>query len=65
MQHGQATPRLKARDPMAARISALSHEYLSADPVRKQAIGEEVRALIERRVLPLAPRRRTLTIKGD
>ena len=51
MNHGKATPRLKAKDPKAERIAELSDEYLSADPERRYAIGEEVVALMTGGVL--------------
>jgi hypothetical protein len=53
MLHGQATPRLPIHDPKAARISELSEEYLSADAARKHEIGEEVCALMARKVVPM------------
>lgn len=40
-------PRPIARDPQAERIAALSHEYLSATPDRREEIGAEVAALID------------------
>ena len=52
MLHGQATPRLFSPDPKAARIAALSEEYLSAPEGRQQEIGEEIRGLIDDKVVP-------------
>ncbi|MGC1487613.1 MAG: hypothetical protein WA784_07480 [Albidovulum sp.] len=40
-------PRPIARDPRAERIAALSHEYLSATPERREEIGAEVAALVD------------------
>lgn len=51
--HGTATPPLPIADPVQARIARLSHEFLSADAARRDAIGAEIAALIEGRVTPL------------
>lgn len=51
--HGQATPRLGARDPKAARIAALSEEFLIADAKRRCEIGEEIAGLMSGRILPM------------
>ncbi len=37
---------------MAARIAQLSEEYLCADAMRRDAIGEEISALIRGNVVP-------------
>ena len=51
--HGNTTPRARASDPKAARIAALSEEYLYADSRRRSQIGEEIAGLIAGRILPL------------
>lgn len=46
--HGNILPpRPIASDPLAERIAALSHEYLSATPERREQIGAGVAAIIE------------------
>lgn len=54
--HSHTTPRPNSGDPRAARIAALSEEYLDADAARKEEIGTEILMLIEGRVLPLPAR---------
>ncbi len=52
--HGQATPQsAPSPDPKAARIAALSEEYLSADALRREEIGVEIAGLISGRVVAL------------
>lgn len=45
-----ATPRLGALDPKAARIAALSEEYLIATALRRSEIGEEIAGLMSGRI---------------
>ena len=52
--HGQATPKLSINDPRAARIAALSEEYLSAPKDRQNEIGAEIAGLISGTVVPMA-----------
>ena len=52
MNHGNATPRPNVTKPTDARFAELNHEYLSADPARKEAIGREVQAIIDGKVVP-------------
>lgn len=51
--HTHATPRPIASEPKAARIAALSEEYLSASPARREDIGKEISGLIAGTVVPL------------
>jgi len=56
-----ATPRVEipaSTDPKAARIAALSTEFLDADPERREEIGEEIVGLIsgDIAVLPFGAR---------
>ncbi len=51
--HGHTSLMPPVRDPRAARIAALSTEYLDAGPVRREAIGDEIAALIEERIAVL------------
>lgn len=52
-----STPRPITPDPRATRIADLSHEYLTASPVRREAIGEEVAAIIAGRVVVIHRRK--------
>lgn len=50
--HGQATRQCApSADPKAARIAALSEEYLCADPARREEIGIEIEGLISGRIV--------------
>jgi hypothetical protein len=51
--HGSATPRPITSDPKAARIAALSEEYLSATRERQEEIGEEICGLISGNVVAI------------
>ena len=51
--HTHTTPRPPVSDPKAARISDLSQEYLTATADRKEAIGDEIAAMIEGRVVSI------------
>ena len=51
--HTHTTPRQIVSDPKAARIADLSHEYLTATSDRKDAIGDEIAAMIEGRVVSI------------
>ena len=50
--HGHTAPRPVLKDPVAARIVALTEEYLAAPPGRRDDIGQEIAALIAGRVVP-------------
>ncbi len=52
--HGHTSKRPTVDNPVAARISDLSDEYLSASPQRRDEIGEEIAGLIAGRVVPLS-----------
>lgn len=56
MLHGQATTRLSTPDPKAARIADLSEEYLTANALRKDQIGEEICALMAGKIVPINSR---------
>lgn len=51
--HGHTAPRLISPDPVANRIATLSHEYLTANDVRREEIGEEIAGMIGGSVVPL------------
>ncbi len=53
---GTETPSSKNTNPKAARIAALSAEYLDAEPKRRAEIGEEIEALISGRLVMLPVR---------
>lgn len=54
--HGHSAPSLPIDNLVAARIAALSEEYLGAPPARRLVIGEEIAGLISGRIVPLAAR---------
>lgn len=45
--HKNYTPRPTFPAPVAERIASLSEEFLTADAVRRNSIGEEVQLLID------------------
>lgn len=51
--HGHKSENIPAKTALAARISALSDEFLSAAAERRDAIGEEISGLIAGRIVPL------------
>ncbi len=51
--HVLGTSRPGTHDPKAARIAALSEEYLIATARRRSEIGEEIAGLMSGRIVPV------------